>query len=316
MIRFIRDLRFIPIALIASACLLVLKTADLVLDGGYLTAADNAPASDVDANVIRAAPDMPQAGGWARQMFNFPNAGAASPPSAKPASLPSIPSLAADKLDADITGTVANNDDKSEKAKGEAAPAADKDGKPKDAKDPKDPKDAKDAKDTKPPNGTVMMQANGAPLPTGAERAILERLQARRQELDTRARELDIREGLIAAAEKRVEGKITELKQVEAQIGTAEEKKDEAETARFKGLVTMYENMKPRDAAKIFDRLESGVLLEVASQINPRRMSDILALMSADSAERLTVELASRAQGAAKGGHAELPKIEGRPTTP
>jgi flagellar motility protein MotE (MotC chaperone) len=54
----------------------------------------------------------------------------------------------------------------------------------------------------------------------------------------------------------------------------------------------------------------------VASQINPRRMSDILALMSADSAERLTVELASRAQGAAKGGHAELPKIEGRPTTP
>jgi hypothetical protein len=38
--------------------------------------------------------------------------------------------------------------------------------------------------------------------------------------------------------------------------------------------------------------------------------------MSADAAERLTVELASRAQGAAKGGNAELPKIEGRPTTP
>jgi flagellar motility protein MotE (MotC chaperone) len=78
----------------------------------------------------------------------------------------------------------------------------------------------------------------------------------------------------------------------------------------------MYENMKPRDAAKIFDHLEMGVLLEVASQINPRRMSDILAQMSAESAERLTVELASRAQGAGRGGHPELPKIEGRPTTP
>ena len=161
-----------------------------------------------------------------------------------------------------------------------------------------------------------MIQANGAPLPSGAERAILERLQERRQELDTRARELDIREGLIAAAEKRVEGKITELKQVEAQIGTAEEKKSEAEATRLKGLITMYENMKPRDAAKIFDHLEMSVLLEVAARINPRKMSDILAQMSADAAERLTVELASRAQGAAKGGNAELPKIEGRPTTP
>ena len=32
----------------------------------------------------------------------------------------------------------------------------------------------------------------------------------------------------------------------------------------------MYENMKPRDAAKIFDRLDVDVLLQVASQINPR----------------------------------------------
>ena len=57
------------------------------------------------------------------------------------------------------------------------------------------------------------------------------------------------------------------------------------------------------------------MLLEVASQINPRRMSDILALMSADTAERLTVELANRARAVAKGGSADLPKIEGRPTS-
>jgi hypothetical protein len=34
MIRFVRDLRLLPIALIASVCLLALKTADFVLDGG------------------------------------------------------------------------------------------------------------------------------------------------------------------------------------------------------------------------------------------------------------------------------------------
>jgi len=72
--------------------------------------------------------------------------------------------------------------------------------------------------------------------------------------------------------------------------------------------------MKPRDAAKIFDRLEIGVLIEVASQINPRRMADILAQMTPDTAEKLTVELASRAKAVNKTGtNTDLPKIEGRP---
>ena len=95
---------------------------------------------------------------------------------------------------------------------------------------------------------------------------------------------------------------LTEIKEGEAKIAVAAEKKDEAEAGRFKGLVTMYENMKARDAAKIFDRLEMSVLLEVASQIKPRQMAEILAQMAPDMAERLTVELASRAKAAAKAG--------------
>ena len=308
MIRFIRDLRLIPIAVLASACLLALKTADLVLDRFSPTTADTAPAADADATVVRTMPDELRADGsqrsWAQQMFNFPDSRAAAQVAGGAAPLPALAPLAADKGNAEIiTGSVAgSSEDKSEaKAKGEAVSVLGKDG--------------KDGKDAKPAHGTVI-PTDGPPLPSGAERAILDRLQERRQQLDTRARELDIREGLIAAAEKRVEARLAELKEVEAQIATATEKKDEAEAGRFKGLVTMYENMKPRDAAKIFDRLEITVLLEMAAQINPRRMADILALMSADTAERLTVELASRARAVAKGGGADLPKIEGRPTTP
>jgi flagellar motility protein MotE (MotC chaperone) len=77
----------------------------------------------------------------------------------------------------------------------------------------------------------------------------------------------------------------------------------------------MYENMKPRDAAKIFDRLDIGVLLDVASKIEPRKMADILALMSPDAAQHLTVELASQAQEVKPGnGPNDLPKIQGQPT--
>src|SRR5262249_50768931 len=152
------------------------------------------------------------------------------------------------------------------------------------------------------------------PMVSPGERAVLESLNRRRQDLEARARALDVRESLIGAAEKRIEGRFNELKELEARVNAAIHKKDEGEAARFKGLVTMYENMKAKDAAKIFDRLDLKILIEVATQINPRRMSDILAQMSPEAAERLTIEIATRAGAVDKGLPApELPKIEGRP---
>ena len=72
--------------------------------------------------------------------------------------------------------------------------------------------------------------------------------------------------------------------------------------------------MKPKDAAKVFDRLEMSVLYEIASKIAPRKMSDIMGLMQPEAAERLTVELARRANPD-KSVAAELPKIEGKMLT-
>jgi flagellar motility protein MotE (MotC chaperone) len=241
-----RDIRVLPVVLVAIFGLAVLKVAGLVLDGGY---------------VFDYQPDSTKPS-WAQETLNFPT-GRGDP--------------------ADITGSV-------EKPKEEPPkPAA--------------PEAAK-------PDGTVVDQNPQQVSPS--ERAILERLQARRQELEARAREIDIRESLLKAAEKRIESKVEELKGVESRISTATEQKNEAEAARFKGIITMYEAMKPKDAARVFDRLEMSVLFEIASQIAPRKMSDILGLMSPEAAERLTTEMAHRA-GADKSASAnDLPKIEGK----
>jgi len=76
----------------------------------------------------------------------------------------------------------------------------------------------------------------------------------------------------------------------------------------------MYENMKPKDAARIFDRLDMKVLIEVETHMNPRTMSEILAGMTPDTAEKLTVELANRARAQpASQTPDKLPKIEGKP---
>ncbi|MDO9061565.1 MAG: flagellar protein FlbB, partial [Bradyrhizobium sp.] len=134
--------------------------------------------------------------------------------------------------------------------------------------------------------------------------------------LEARAREIDIRESLLKSAEKRIESKVEEMKAVESRISTASGAKSEVDAARFKGIITMYEGMKPKDAAKVFDRLEMSVLFEIASQIAPRKMSDILGLMQTEAAERLTVEMARRAGTDKSAAAADLPKIEGKALPP
>ena len=182
---------------------------------------------------------------------------------------------------------------------------------------PEKPKEAEAAKpavaapETKPDGVVFHPEENQQPV-SPSERAILERLQARRQELEARAREIDIRESLLKAAEKRIESRVEEMKAVESRLSNSSEQKAEADVARFKSIITMYEGMKPKDAARVFDRLEMSVLIEIASQIAPRKMSDILGLMQSDAAERLTVELARRAGGDKTAAAADLPKIEGK----
>jgi flagellar motility protein MotE (MotC chaperone) len=305
MIRYIRDLRLIPIALIASACLLALKIADLALDGSRWFAAERAPANE-EATVIRTSPDAAQPPGaqlsWAQQMFNFPGgSGAVSPTGITPAERATADRVASTAANPDITGSItttpASNTPGAPGAPAATPEASGKDGKP-------------------PPDG-VVIPTSGASLPSGSERAILQRLAQRREELDARARELDIRESLVKAAEQRIDAHLAEIKEIEARIKTETVQKDQAEVTRFKGLVTMYESMKPRDAAKIFDGLDMDVLIKVASQMNPRAMADILAQMTPEMAERLTVALASKAQETPKSSdRTELPKIEGKPTMP
>lgn len=153
-------------------------------------------------------------------------------------------------------------------------------------------------------------------LKPNAETLILQRLGERRTALEKRSSELDLREQLLNATELRVERRVTELKAIEGRIKLAEKKREEKESTRLNGLVQMYENMKPKEAARVFDRLSLDILVDVVRQIKPRKMSAILAKMSPENAERLTVALATdtttETKMAPKGN--DLPKIEGKPT--
>jgi flagellar motility protein MotE (MotC chaperone) len=290
MTRFVRDFRLIPIVLLATISLFALKVSGLVFDGGY-TLAERLQGRNKTGMQITSAdsvPDYPKI--IVADMQVLPDA--AAPRQTLRQSWAQEMFNFNDAGNRDVTGSVGEGD----KANNPPLKTSEK---------PPDP--------PKLEVGDLSVPLEAGKIASAGERAVLERLQERRQELDTRGRDLEMRENLLKAAEKRVEAKVAELKDVEGRVNTAMGNRDKAEAERFKSIVTMYENMKAKEAARIFERLDTKILVEVSTQMNPRKMSEILAQMSPEAAEKLTVELAARASAPKSQNPGQLPKIEGTP---
>ena len=126
---------------------------------------------------------------------------------------------------------------------------------------------------------------------TPAEIEILQQLGLRRDQLDAREQEMDLRNGLLNAAEGRIDQKIAELQKLRSIIDSLIKKYDKQQDAKLESLVKIYENMKPKDAARIFEDLELDTLLEVSERMKERKLAGIIAKMSPQKAREITVEL-------------------------
>ncbi len=129
---------------------------------------------------------------------------------------------------------------------------------------------------------------------TDEELVLLQSLSQRREELEQRAREIDEREVLLKAAEQRIDQRITELERLQASIEALLVEHDEQTEAQMQSLVKIYESMKPKDAARIFEELDLEVLLEVIERMKERKSAPILAKMNPERAKTVTLELAQR----------------------
>ena len=123
---------------------------------------------------------------------------------------------------------------------------------------------------------------------------LLQKLAERRTELDKRAADLSQREILLQAGEKRVDEKIVKLAALEKDIADIVEKQNDETEQRTKSLVKIYETMSPKDAARIFEQLDMGVLLAVVEHMKERNAAPILAAMDAAKARTVTQALAER----------------------
>ncbi|HEY0205096.1 MAG TPA: hypothetical protein VGC15_13220 [Acetobacteraceae bacterium] len=160
------------------------------------------------------------------------------------------------------------------------------------------PAHSEDARADAPAAAPAAPVSSVPPVPTDppiseSERALLLDLRARRGQIETREQALATRDGVAAAAEKRIGERVEQLQALQAKLEAMEAARRERDDANWRGLVKTYEVMRPRDAAAILNELEMPVLLQVLDRMKEAKAAVLLAAMLPDRARTATVQLAA-----------------------
>ncbi|GJL84375.1 MAG: hypothetical protein DHS20C02_01500 [Micavibrio sp.] len=125
---------------------------------------------------------------------------------------------------------------------------------------------------------------------------LFEDLSKRRKDIVQKERQMLTREALLRTAEKELDRKFQELSQLRGEIESLLEKQSEEEQGRVQSLVKIYEGMKPKDAARIFNTLDLDILVTVMGKMSERKLSPVLAKMNPERARTVTIMLAEQKQ--------------------
>ena len=123
---------------------------------------------------------------------------------------------------------------------------------------------------------------------------LLFELAKRRQQLDKYQQQLLLKESVIKGIETKLQEKIAELKVVQTQVDASLKEQHNKEEERLKSLVKIYENMKPQDAAKIFDDMDDiSAAVSIIRLMKEQKVAPILANMSVNKARDISLALFS-----------------------
>ncbi len=141
------------------------------------------------------------------------------------------------------------------------------------------------------------------PSVSDAERQLLLELRQRKKTLDQREAALGAREAALDAAERRIASRVDELKTLQDRLVALDSARKQREESSWAGLVKLYETMRPRDAAVIFNDLDMNVLLPVVDRMKEAKAAAILAAMQPEKARLLTLQLAAMRTQTNSGGN-------------
>lgn len=131
--------------------------------------------------------------------------------------------------------------------------------------------------------------------------ALVEALRQREESAAAREAELDAREKTLDLARAEIDKRLADLRKAEDELASTLTMADKAAEADISRLVTMYEGMKPKDAAPLFATMEPAFAANFLARMRPDSAAAILSALEPQTAYAISVNLAGR--------NADVPKF-------
>lgn len=114
----------------------------------------------------------------------------------------------------------------------------------------------------------------------------------RKKALDQKEEELKAWEAEIQTQKSDLDTKIAEIQKIRNDISAQLEERVKADQAKIDTLVQVYSQMKPSQAAKVFESLDEDLAVDILSKMKKKSAADILNLLKADKAQVLSEKYA------------------------
>lgn len=139
------------------------------------------------------------------------------------------------------------------------------------------------------------------PLSQSAEEDIKVFIDLSKRDQDLRKREHSLKKEalLLRAAENSLDEKLKEFNLLKGDLDKLLKRLEEHENKQTSDLVKMYEAMKPKQAAGIFNRLELMLSIQLIKRMNRKKAALLLAAMDSQKAKDITQGLAKESQNIA-----------------
>ncbi|MBB3266861.1 flagellar motility protein MotE (MotC chaperone) [Azospirillum sp. OGB3] len=126
------------------------------------------------------------------------------------------------------------------------------------------------------------------PAASCTDPALRAAIAEQKADVTARTRHLGEAEAVLAAAETRATAQIQKLSAIKRDVEALMQQRSNLQQEDLKRMVTIYETMKPRDAARIFNDLETDIIIDVLDRMAERRSAPIIAELEDGKAREVT----------------------------
>lgn len=144
--------------------------------------------------------------------------------------------------------------------------------------------------------GNTIAEETAAPLIDDEETVgiLLARLRAREQDLTRREEELDLRDKTLEKLSQEIGARLQELSAAEETLRQTMAIADSAAENDLENLTKVYENMKPKDAAVLFEAMEPSFAAGFLGRMQAASAAQILSGLSPEKAYAISLTLSGR----------------------